>query len=142
MTDCCSISCEAPVSPQRRDCPQCGAVCKAVGHVTVLHQVRRPWEQSLQVEPYYFCSSADCDLVYFNAEGARFVREQVRQPVGQKQTGKARLLCYCFGVSLGDWLQDRGVREFVIAQTKAGACACETRNPSGRCGLGDFPKLA
>ena len=113
-----------------------------MGHTTVLHQVQRPWEQPLQSGPYYFCSSADCDLVYFNLQKTRIGRDQVRQPVGQKQTGNARLLCYCFGATLDDWLQNPGVREFLSAQTQAGACACETRNPSGRCCLGDFPKPA
>ena len=31
-------------------------------------------------------------------------------------------------------------KEFVMAQTKAQNCACEIRNPSGKCCLVDFPK--
>ncbi len=112
-----------------------------MGHATVLHQLQRPWEQSPQTGSVYFCSSAGCDLVYFDAQGLRITGELLRQPVGQKQTGEARVLCYCFGVSLGDWLQNPSVRAFVMTQTKAGVCACEIRNPSGRCCLGDFPKL-
>jgi hypothetical protein len=50
------------------------------------------------------------------------------------------LLCYCFGISREDFKRDPGLRDFVVAKTKAGECSCETKNPSGRCCLKDFPK--
>jgi len=37
-------------------------------------------------------------------------------------------------------LADPGIRDFVVAQTRLGLCACDTRNPSGRCCLIDFPR--
>ena len=52
------------------------------------------------------------------------------------------MLCYCFGVSRADFDRNPGTKDFVTAQTKAGLCACETSNPSGRCCLKDFPILA
>jgi len=33
------------------------------------------------------------------------------------------------------------IKAFVIQQTKEGLCACESRNPSGRCCLADFRRL-
>jgi len=65
----------------------------------------------------------------------------MRTPVGVKEASADTLLCYCFGVSKQDFQTDPATREFVVAQTKAGLCSCDTRNPSGRCCLKDFPKL-
>jgi len=50
------------------------------------------------------------------------------------------MLCYCFGVSSADFERNPATRDFVMAQTKANLCSCETSNPSGRCCLKDFPK--
>jgi hypothetical protein len=50
------------------------------------------------------------------------------------------MLCYCFGVTKADARSDPGIKKFVMAQTKLGLCACEMRNPSGRCCLPDFPR--
>jgi hypothetical protein len=55
-------------------------------------------------------------------------------------------VCYCFDISMADIEAARkendgdACRQFVIQQTKASTCDCETRNPSGKCCLGDFPK--
>jgi len=48
-------------------------------------------------------------------------------------------VCYCFGVSRSDFRNDPATKDYVIAQTKAGLCSCDTSNPSGRCCLKDFP---
>lgn len=57
----------------------------------------------------------------------------------KEQDGKA-VLCHCFGISRDDFLGDSSVKNFVMEQTKAGCCSCETSNPSGRCCLKDFPR--
>lgn len=61
-------------------------------------------------------------------------------PIGVKEASDDTLLCYCFGVSKKDFQSDLAIREFVVGQTKAGLCSCETSNPSGRCCLKNFPK--
>jgi hypothetical protein len=53
-----------------------------------------------------------------------------------------RTLCYCFDIrfsDLSDAAAAKQCREFVINQTRNKVCACEQRNPSGRCCLRDFP---
>jgi hypothetical protein len=57
-----------------------------------------------------------------------------------KETDGDVLLCYCFGVSRADAACDPALRDFVVAATRDGQCACDTRNPSGRCCLKDLPK--
>jgi len=59
--------------------------------------------------------------------------------VAKEQDGDA-LLCHCFGVTKADFEREPSARDFVVEQTKAGRCSCQTSNPSGRCCLKDFPK--
>ena len=140
MSDCCSSNCQLPTPAESHSCPQCGAKCRSVNVDTMLHQLQRPWARPLDGGPYFFCAVPGCDLVYFSPGGGQFSLADLRQPVGQKQTGDERLLCYCFGVRLQDYRVNPEVRDFVVAQTKAGVCACASRNPSGRCCLVDFSK--
>lgn len=80
-----------------------------------------------------------CEIVYFGEDGSRILQAQLRTRVGSKQASGDALLCYCYGVTVDDARNDPAARDFVIAETRLGQCACETRNPSGRCCLKDFP---
>lgn len=137
--DCCSTS----SNTTEVSCPGCAKAGERVEVVTVLHQISRPWQERVSDGPYFFCHQVGCNTVYFTTQGESFTTEQLRQGVGQKATDKGRMLCYCFDVRYSD-LRDadaaRACREFVIAKTRAKLCACEERNPSGRCCLRDFPK--
>jgi len=82
----------------------------------------------------------DCDAVYFGEDGSVLGMGEIRGEIGQKRSGLDRLLCYCFGVTQGDAEADPSAKAFVVQQTKQGVCACDSRNPSGRCCLKDFPK--
>ncbi len=139
-----SCSCCSTDTPtQSVACPACGQQGDAVTTTTLLHQLRRPWQQEVGDADYYFCSRRDCDVVYFSAQGAAFNTGQLRQAVGQKSTAAERTLCYCFDIRFND-IEERGaeqrLRDFVIAKTRDKLCRCEERNPSGRCCLRDFPK--
>ena len=136
--------CSTESTPTKAPCPGCGQQGDAVSHSTLLHQLRTPWQQSLDEEAHYFCSSPQCDTVYFNTSGRQYMRDEVRQEVGQKSTNPERLLCYCFDIrysDLGDADSVRLCREFVIEKTREKQCVCEQRNPSGSCCLRDFPKM-
>lgn len=136
--DCCNTT-----TPHSRvACPACGQPGEAVTTTTLLHQLATPWQQSLDRNPYYFCNQSACAVVYFNEVGTRFTGTQLRQPVGQKSTDTERPLCYCFDLRFSDMIDTdkaRRCRNFVIEQTRNKVCACEQRNPSGRCCLRDFP---
>lgn len=134
-TDSCSTT-----APRKRPCPSCGGTAVEVGHATLLHHLKQAWQFPLQELKYYFCDSRDCNTVYFAEDDSVIGMEQIRGEVGQKRNDMERPLCYCFGVSQADVEADPAVKAFVVAQTKAGTCACDTRNPSGRCCLKDFPK--
>lgn len=89
---------------------------------------------------YFFCDDPACDVVYFGGDGVTIRKSQLRTRVGVKESSADALVCYCFGVTMADALNDPAIRDFVVAQTKRGLCSCETSNPSGRCCLKDFPK--
>lgn len=141
MSDCCNTETSTP-APRKRACPADGTVATEVKPETLLHHLKAPWAQELKPQKYYFCDDPDCDVVYFGEDDSLFCLDEIRGPVGQKLSGPDKLLCYCFGVSQSDYLHNPEVKDFVVAQTKAGSCACDHRNPSGRCCLKDFPKPA
>ena len=97
---------------------------------------------------FRFCEAAGCDTVYFSIDGEMvFVKADLRQRVGIKSTGDPLApVCYCFGFTVGDLEVDvrasrtpsttERIRELVIGRL----CACEVRNPSGRCCLGEISR--
>lgn len=95
------------------------------------------WRQT--ANRYFFCDDTACDVVYFGDDGSTLLKSQLRTQVGLKEASGDAPLCYCFGISKRDFANDPATRDFVVAQTKAGRCSCETSNPSGRCCLKDFP---
>ncbi len=91
---------------------------------------------------YYFCGEPSCDVAYFGDDNSVILKSQLRTRIGVKEQSGDCLLCYCFGVSKSDFARDPAARDFVVKQTKAGLCSCDTSNPSGRCCLKDFQKAA
>lgn len=130
-------------------CPSCFAAGTAVERRTLLHHLRPDVFDRVGELEYRFCESPDCDTVYFSTDGeVAFETADMRQLVGIKATGDSRaLVCYCFGFTIADLEAEiraprtpstaRRVRELV----KARACACEVRNPSGRCCLGEIARV-
>ena len=136
---CGGCSCETTAN--RATCPACGQEGESVGHTTLLHQLRTPWQQSLDEGTYYFCASAECDTVYFSTTGRQMGRDAIRQEVGQKSYRPDRMLCYCFDIRYSDLAAAaERCRDYVIDKTRDNRCACVQRNPSGRCCLRDFPR--
>lgn len=154
MDNCCSSgskkssadTCCATEIPETAHCPADGRSCRRVELRTVLHHLKRPHANRPTTQGYYFCDSHECDVVYFGQDGSVITRHDVRSEVGQKSRSPDRVICYCFGITEGEVLgemdhqRSSSAREFVIEQTRLHNCACDVRNPSGRCCLKDFPK--
>ncbi len=66
--------------------------------------------------------------------------------VGAKEQRDPIPLCYCFGVTrqhIEEELRQNGkcmAAERIKAEVKAGNCACELKNPSGKCCLGNIAR--
>mgnify|MGYP000933780975 CR=1 FL=1 len=140
MSDCCSSDGDRPgAAPKRHRCPVDGKEYGQVSRTTIRHHIKRPWEWAGKDQGYYFCSDPACDVVYFGLDGSTIDRSSVRAPIGLKEGTDDALVCHCFGITRSDALRDPALKAFVIEETRRKTCACETRNPSGRCCLADFP---
>ena len=80
------------------------------------------------------------DVVYFGQDDTVIHTDELRTAIGQKSQDKDAAICYCFGVTKALVSLDKNIKHFITQQTKESLCSCETRNPSGRCCLKDFPE--
>lgn len=140
MSDCCASSGCENNHPKKHRCPVNGQEYSEVAVRTIAHHIMESWNWVATAKRYYFCDDPECDVVYFGDDGSTILKSQIRTHIGVKEKTDDSLLCYCFGVSKADFQRHPAIKNFVIAQTKAGQCSCETSNPSGRCCLIDFQK--
>ena len=96
---------------------------------------------------YSFCPERDCSIVYFEDKGGnQFTVDDLRIRVGLKVTEDPIPLCYCFGFDenhIRNEIERTGytsIPEKVSKLIREGLCACEARNPSGMCCLGELNK--
>ena len=149
MPDCCSVNGEAFGVPVAMACPVNGARSKQVDMLTVKSLVRRI-PLGMPNTQYYFCDSSDCEVVYFplDPEGPSFRRGDLVVRVGTKEIEDPIPICYCFGFTrqdISDEIRRTGnstVAKTIAAEVEAGRCACEVKNPSGKCCLGDITRTA
>ena len=148
MPDCCSVNGEAGTVPVVMVCPVNGTRSKQVGMLTVKSLVcQLPLE--MPNTQYYFCDSSDCEVVYFplDPEAPSFRRGDLMMRVSAKETENPLPICYCFGFTrqdIWDEIHKTGkstAAKRIAAEVEAGRCACEVRNPSGKCCLGDIARV-
>lgn len=141
MSDCCKVP-EPQVADVER-CPASGTTGKPVDLLTVKALLIEAALVRLNNAAHRFCPDPSCEVIYFDAQGASYVKRELRVPVWQKEPFGDRTVCYCFGVSeesIRAEIQTTGrseATEGVRAHIAAGRCACEVRNPRGACCLGD-----
>jgi len=140
-----SERCQVPVDHRSSEaqCPVCGQKGQHVKRRTLEHLLTESALARLTDYPYFFCATLMCPVVYFSNEaGSRFHKEDVRVRIGVKETEDPVPICYCFDITERMVLEEieatgrTTIPDYIKAQVKAGRCACETKNPSGRCCLG------
>lgn len=149
MSDCCPVNAEAGAAPEALACPVSGARCKQVDTLTVKSLVRQ-LPMGMPNTQYYFCEDKECDAVYFplDPQAPIFYRAELNVRVGAKEKADPIPVCYCFGFTrknIHDEIAktDRStIGERISAEVKAGNCACEMKNPSGKCCLGSVAQIA
>jgi hypothetical protein len=130
-------------------CPVTGWKSKKVDLLTVRSLVRR-LPLGIPATQYYFCADPACEVVYFplNPKAPIFTRNDLWVRVGAKEEDDPIPVCYCFGFTRSDILDEiratakATVGERIAAEVKAGNCACEVKNPSGKCCLGEVARIA
>ena len=147
MADCCVVQPQASAAPGVMPCPRCGSRSKKVDALTVKSLVRRlPFD--VEKTQFYFCASPNCDVVYFGPSPAAptFYRQDLLVRIGVKEQQDPIPVCYCFGISrkdIRDEIEQTGkstVASRIGAEVRAGNCACEVKNPSGKCCLGEVTR--
>jgi len=100
-------------------------------------------EQAL-MGTYRFCAARVCPVVYFEEHGTGvFTKDDLRVTVGVKARQDPIPLCYCFGFEeshIRAEISQTGkttIAQKISTLISEGLCACEARNPSGACCLGD-----
>ncbi len=158
--DCCCLSddagsqtceptpeiAERPATPG--DCPICGQHGKLVDGQTVKALLAISLVQVTH-EPYLFCANPGCAIVYYAADGEQtFSTAEVRERVYQKEPGAEDVfVCYCFRHTRDEIRAEIAatgrstVVDAINAGIRAGACACDLRNPQGSCCLGNARAL-
>jgi hypothetical protein len=128
-------------NPKKRCCPTNGLEGTEVSAKTISHHLKHAWKWKDEGVRYFFCKDPDCDVVYFGDDDSVITKAQLRTQVGIKEASDDTPACYCFGISKADAINDPSIRDYVKSQTKNAQCACDIRNPSGRCCLIDFPRV-
>ena len=139
MTDYCSSTLQQNGYPRKYRCPVNGREYSGVSMTTIEQHIKSPWNWQSKSQGYYFCDDPDCDVVYFGEDGLVINKQSLRTPVGVKEKSVSAPVCYCYGISLREASTNLDAKAFVLQKTKEHSCACEIRNPSGRCCLKDFP---
>lgn len=140
MSNNCQSSSDSNINPRKHCCPVNGKVYPGVSVATIEHHIKSPWLWQHKSQDYYFCDDPECDVVYFGEDDSVINKQSLRTRVGVKENASSAQVCYCYGVSLQDANTNPNAKAFIIQKTKDHSCACEIRNPSGRCCLKDFPK--
>src|SRR5436190_15298680 len=148
--NCCDESGGPIDEPHGTDrCSSCNEQGRPVSRRTVLLMLKPELLERAMHGSYSFCSARDCPIVYFEDIGSQqFTVDDLRIRVGLKVKGDPIPVCYCFGFDekhIRDEIEQTGntsVPEKVSRLIKEGLCACEARNPSGVCCLGELNKTA
>ncbi len=154
---CCSDgACSVPnaeatsTTTKTNTCPTCGQKGKAVDTQTVKALLSVSLRTIQEGTQYYFCKTADCDVVYFNEDGVQtYGQDDVRVTVYQKAPEQDETpVCYCFSHTVGEVRAaahsgtDTILIDDITVSTQVGQCACDIRNPQGSCCLGNVRKVA
>jgi hypothetical protein len=96
------------------------------------------------VGTHWLCESPVCPVVYYDDQGRRYDRRDVRVGVCHKEPLGSRTICYCFGetertlrMEFEEHSRSDAVRR-VRAHIEARRCACDIHNPRGVCCLEDL----
>lgn len=124
-------------------CPECDSNLREVGMKTVKHVLRYELARVVAPGRFLYCEDPGCAVAYLRVSPSDpstiseiFHRHDLKDRVRPSAVGRERLVCHCFGYTVGDIQDDaREGRDLIpgaiAAEVKAGLCACEVMNPKG-----------
>ncbi|KMY50090.1 putative iron-sulfur cluster-binding metallochaperone [Peribacillus loiseleuriae] len=146
MEECCSNLREIE-NEINGVCPSCKNKAKKIKLITLKSLLKSPALETLNVKSnHYFCSSKDCDVVYFDTINKKYLVSDIKVAVHQKEGSTTTPICYCF-----DWTKEKVEKhvkqeltpkpiEHIRENVKEDRCGCEVNNPQGSCCLGNVTK--
>lgn len=130
-------------------CEKCSGQGRPVSRKTVMLMLKPDLLDQAMTGKYSFCSARDCPVVYFEDQGNRcFTVDDLRTRVGLKAKEDPIPLCYCFGFDeshMREEISQTGettIPARISRLIREALCACDARNPSGLCCLGEVNKTA
>jgi hypothetical protein len=120
-------------------CPLTGRPTLPVSRITVLQHVAG---SAVPETGFGFCDRPSCTVVYVGESGRLIAKDELRTRVGLKETVEPIPVCYCWSFTERQIVEDvrehgeSTIRSYIQEQVRAGRCACEVKNPAGRCCLG------
>jgi hypothetical protein len=140
---------EAELESLSPACEKCSSQGRPVSRKTVMLMLKPDLLEQAMTGKFSFCPARDCPVVYFEDQGNRcFTVDDLRTRVGLKVKEDPIALCYCFGFDESHMREEISqTGETTIPATisrliREGLCACDVRNPSGMCCLGEVNKTA
>ena len=145
--DCCSKVNEVKIESDSV-CPICNNKAKNVKTITLKSFLKPTALETLNANVnHYFCSSKECDVVYFDTDNKTYLKSDIQVAVHQKDDDVATPICYCF-----DWTKEKIEKyvkqdlspkpiEHIKENIKENRCGCEVNNPQGSCCLGNVTKF-
>lgn len=128
-------------------CGHCGTQGQPVERQTLESLLKVEARLRLTNGAYFFDPSPDCEIVYFShQEESYFTKADLLVRVGIKEGEAPIPICYCFGHTVESArMEIQATSQSTVAaritkEIQAGHCACEVKNPSGRCCLGEVNK--
>ncbi|MCM3598166.1 (2Fe-2S)-binding protein [Metabacillus idriensis] len=144
MSDCCTSKEKASDNSGSELCPSCNVKGKRVKIITLKSMLKPTALESLNADLiHYFCSSEECNTVYFNTDKKTYSLSEIKVSVHHKDNSLTVPVCYCF-----DWTKEKikqsiekGLSpnpvEHIRQNIKENRCGCEVNNPQGSCCLGN-----
>jgi hypothetical protein len=130
-------------TPSSEECRACTERGTPVSRRTVLFMLKPHLLEQASTGTFRLCGVPACPTVYFEEDGNRvFTTKDLRVIVGLKAEIDPIPVCYCFGFDeshLRDEIASTGsttIPDKISSLIREGLCACDTRNPSGNCCLG------
>lgn len=145
--ECCLIT-DVSEAPATANCPVSGTSSRKVQRRTVESLLKKDVQWHLEPVQYYYCPDEVCPIVYFSNQPVRhFSIGELAVRAFDKDAGSDVPVCYCF-----DWTRQKIKDEIeetgkstaameIAKNVKAAFCACDVKNPKGRCCLGDVNRV-
>lgn len=139
---CCSNSTPKTVIPP---CPNCKNKGVAVGHVTIASLVIPSIRKNLTKNDYFLCTDPDCETAYYCHDHNEVLSlAAIRIPLHYKKSAKIKYACYCNELTFPEAIStakktgfDDWGKVVKAAKGKLRPCACEKKNPFGKCCSGN-----